>query len=626
MSTYVSAIHLNNWRGLGKVTLDGLSKVTFLTGLNGAGKTSILNAIQQVLIGECHDQEGKTIKLRDLVGRNGSRATAQIDLTVADKTVTWDMKITTTSTDLRILYNGEVWMQGGADDVRQSFWKEVKLPKAQAAVAIDPRACLLSESLGKRLAELGGEVSQDRLATWCGTHFEWLKDFLKTHNLPLKEFTHMVKIGKTAESERRAANAELKRLTQQLEAMAAFEPPRGKDGNIIQPDRKGAVLRKIDELRDQRDAVQRQIGAASTMRSEAAIKKDLAAARKAVADAKAKAPTNETVEERRKELRDAESKHSGLSHTMSTLDGEIKASNRLLSALTGPDGNACPTCKRPYTPEQAAEIIEPIRSQIAELEGKLQSVKAEADTVLKSLEPKRQKLRVEEEKYAEAITKIRDLEMRVVDFETEEPAPDIPALEAQVEELDGRIEDGRQVLDAIEKCIERNVLAEDRQRAYLHVEHLDWAVDAFRDGSAQNDLCTKGRSVFVARTNERLEPHGYKLDVVSEGSSFGVLLGHHSRGVLVPAKFASDGELLIAQMAVAEGFARGHGLGIIDGLDGLDGNQKALFFDSLEASPTGWVVAGAWGLGADPDEKALAKLLAPASVVWVDGDSTRVLR
>lgn len=620
----ITAIRLTNWRGLKRVTLEDLPRTVFFTGLNGSGKTSILNGVQYALTGACYDQEGKKILLRDLVGRHGNRAVVQVDLLSGDNVMTVDVSVTASTSQVQVLHKGKVWLQGRPDEVRETLWSKAGLSLQQANVAANARACLLSDDIGKRLAELGGGLDKKRLEKWCGDHYVWLTGFLTANSLTLDEFDDMKQVGKTAEAERTATNREMKRVTQEIEALSSTEPPTDSEGNVIPPTDRARVQRALDDLGRKRDELLRSIGAAEKMRPAHEKKKELAELRRQLtAETKKTPPASESdVDER---LRTAEQQYSGVVFRLSTASDGLARLQKSMDGLRSCD--ECPTCHRPITEQDRDYIFGPTEREIARLSSERDGLMEEKSRLLSSLEP----LRKEKAAFMAATESARQAQARLqarIDALMAEPEqPDIDALKRDVESMDQRIQVGHTKLKALEQQVSIEKLAARRAELYAAVEHLDWAIDAFRDGAAHAGLCVKGRADFVRRANERLEPHGYLLDVEEENANFTVLLGHTDRGVMVPAKFCSDGELLIAQMALAEGFARNIAIGIVDGLDGLDGGQKGQFFDTLLASKGCWLAAGAWGIGDAPEDfTALSSAISPTALVWVDGENTEVKR
>lgn len=620
---HVSGIRLKNWRGLKELTLEGLPRITFLTGHNGGGKSSILGAVQFTLTGSCHDQEGKSIRLPDLVGPHGKSARVALDLTSERGTVTLEMRADGNSSSVRILTSdGKVWMQGRPAEVREQFWKKLGLEVRHAAVSLNPWAHLLSDELSRLLAALGGDLDTERLREWCGPHYDFLNGFLAEQNLSLTDVTHMEAIGKAAYTARTIHNRELKRLTQELEELANLEIPTDQAGNPIQSTALASVRRHLEALQKERDALLRRAGQAETYRSREEIDADMKRVQAEIKALSAKRPQESDLEAAREALKTAEQRHNGLAAEIDNLLGRIKVQKSLLARLTNDDEPVCPTCKRPYGDDDVQNILEPIKKDITAMEQDIGHKKAERQEALEVIEPTRKGLSALNEQERSIGSKIANLEQQLAFLKTEEPAFDVTETESAIKEIEGRIATGQRILDDVEKLQARDGLALQRQQAYATVEHLDWAVDAFRDGAAQNDLCRAGRAEFVAATNARLEPHGFRLDVVSEGSKFLVLLARQDSGTFVPARMCSDGELLLAQMAVAEAFAGQTGLGILDCLDGLDGRHKPVLFDNLHNTQAGWLLAGAWGLGTLPDPSAIAELFAPAAVVWVDGENT----
>lgn len=122
---------------------------------------------------------------------------------------------------------------------------------------------------------------------------------------------------------------------------------------------------------------------------------------------------------------------------------------------------------------------------------------------------------------------------------------------------------------------------------------------------------------------------GFCNDPTVDGKMCTVLMGRTGQR-LVPVTQVSEGEFVLAQAAVAFGWDTQTPV-LIDGLDKLDGGLKGAIFQVLserlansQTTESIWL-AGAYGLGGDPDLDALAAALAPFGVVWVENGAAKLV-
>lgn len=624
---HIEAIRVINWRGLSSVALEGFSRSTFFVGLNGAGKSSLLMAVQQVLAGACYGQDGKRLKLNELIGRAGKDATIELDIALGDKNnnhATLRSVVNSKGQKLSaFLADGREWLAGSPDEVRAAFWKTLRINPKHAGVALNPRAHLLGDDLGKLLAELSDDVEPEKLKAWCGEHYDWLRGFLSARQQPLATAGDMTKVGKLADDARRDKNRDYKAGREELESVATVTLPKRKDtGEELTPDQEPSVQKQITTLRNKRDTLQRRIGRASAARTEQQIADDIKAGEAKLAELRAAAPDGEVVRAAQKALRDAETALSTLKHNVGNMRVRYEGLERSIKSVR--DGHECPTCKRQFKPSEIKAMISPLTEELNALESEISGFDEQEKELFASLAPLRETAQGLTEEARLSDQHIAVAEERLAAARVEEPQGDVAAMEVECTALAASVTAGERVIQTLREYTRQQQLLASNEALYTEIEHLNWAIDAFRDGAAQHDLCGRGRTEFQERVNALLSRHGYRIDIEAQGSNCTVLLGRVDGQDMVGATQASDGELFLTEMAVSEAFAGTKGLAIADGADALDGQHKPEVFAALAESKCSWLIAGAWGLGHDPDFEQMAAALAPTTVVWVEGEDSQV--
>ena len=108
----------------------------------------------------------------------------------------------------------------------------------------------------------------------------------------------------------------------------------------------------------------------------------------------------------------------------------------------------------------------------------------------------------------------------------------------------------------INELLDAPSVEEQRQQLVEYqteIEHLNWAVAAFRDGDVTNQLTGDARAQFVDGVNEHLAKFGQSITIEGADGQMSVYL--LAQGKRIPLSSAGDSELLVVQLAVAEAAA-----------------------------------------------------------------------
>jgi len=631
----IRQLRIRNFRGLREVDLRDLPRGVFFTGPTGAGKSSILQAVQMVFFGRIADQAGDMPEMAELIGPVGKDAAIQL-------VIEWD---TDTYTELIIKPKGSTLtigkLQGNPRDVRKQFWEKLEGPTmGQAECAANPRKYLIGD-IGPLLAELASpSITMDLLCSMAGEHAEWLRQWLTNREYPdVLEAANLNVIGGDVEKARAKVYAEIKRLETETEPLRGLAAPVDRNGNPIPWQEAPTLNRLIDDLSAERDELLMERGRAS----KPAVETD---GRSVEAIEKSIEQLTAEVDSARKALQEAEQNHrrtqaaiTQATRQESDLRGQIALRNRTLSTAPVEEWGVCPTCGQKITKATLAKLRKENvdRVEVQSEIDKLEEQRALAEESLETAKEAEVKTAaaVEETRnaYGEALGKL-NLEQHalaaakeIAERETQRP---IEEIDAELADIESRLTAAKSAMQVLQK-LERLATADDElETLRAEKNHLEWAVTAFRDGAILKALGSDGRKDYVARANQTLTQFGYQLDVAVNGKECTVLMGRAGQR-MIPVCQVSEGEFVLAQAAVAFGWNTGTPL-LIDGLDKLDGGLKGDIFQVLserltngETQESIWL-AGAYGLGGDPDLDALAGALDPFALVWVENGTARIVR
>lgn len=606
----ITDIHINNFRGLRSAAITGLQGRLFVTGLNGAGKTSLLGAVQVALTGQCHDQNGRRIQNPSLIGSEGREASVVLGLELPDGPAELAVTITAKQQTVRVTRDARDLIAGRPDEVRAALWKRLGGDAALADAGVHSRQYVLGDAILAHIAKLSGGIDAELLARLCGDNAEWLLNFAAARRLSLETPEALAKLGQAAYDARTEVNRNIKALAARIEAKPVEAPVHPATGKPFTADDLPALRKNLAELRQERDAAQRQLGAASGTHTQAEIDAGIQACQ----DGLAALVEPEIAVDALLAERDRMSKiHGQEKQIAARIHEEIQRVEKQIAAIRQ-QGAACPTCKRAYKKGDTEKAI-------AELEAKLVPLRAEyaekapyVQSLLDSLGPIDERIRAVRSDWDGYNAEKRRLEARLDAFQKCAPRQDTAAIEAEIASLDRRIQACESAIQALNECAALDGLRADLAAANGEAERLNWAVAAFRDGDITNQLTGAGQEVFIERMNERLAEFGISLGIRGGGAD--AVIVYRRRGVERVLAEASDGELLLCQLAVATTF--GQGVTVLDGIDALDGEWRRAALEWLRDMQGSCVLGGAWGLAGQVPGQAIAQYLQPAAVVWVE--------
>jgi len=629
----ITSFYAFNFRGIKEVKLDSLPPRVFFTGMTGAGKTSIQHAVQMVLFGRVYDHCGKRITNSDLVGPLGKTAKIQLGLEVNGEPMTAKFQVTKGgSSALSVERPGANAFEGSPDTVRATLWSHIsKSPMEYAECGANPKLYLVGNDLGSLLANLcGSDLDHDALDNLLGDHAKWFDKFCDGNGLTCDARSDLSGIGKAAYDCRTDLNRILCEFGYEKTKLDGAELPVDSTGAVIPLKSTGMLDELLLDFKKQRETLVEESNKASVMRPAQAIEADkkrvsnALTKAKAVADKKRQvsADKTDTLEIVQKTITTATNKASNLRGEIRLLEGEA---SKLKAAVEEFKSGVCPKCSTSLGQTELDRLIGADRIALKERLVKIAGLREEIDACTAKLDSSQEMIEQLEQAHvkargesaeADGIVMQLNTEMNILDHEQPAKNRSAEEISADLQVLDARMSKATEAKGKLDQIQERHRLELQIQETELELEHLKWAVTMFKDGAAENALGSDGRALFVERANERLTPFGYKINVIVDGKSVTVMMGRQD-AVMVPVAQVSDGEFILAQLAVSAAFADDNVV-MLDGLDKLDGKNKATVFDALGDIKAGSVwLAGAYGIGGKPDLDPLCAALDPVAVVWV---------
>ena len=631
----ITSLQIENFRGLRDVRIPELPARVFWTGLTGAGKTTLQQAVRAVLWGRVYDHRGKALKVGEFVGPWGKQASVNLGLEVHDQPMVAKWSASARESGLTVQRQHQPALAGSPREVRADLWDFIGMPAEPAECAGNPRAYLTCRDVGDLLAGLGGaEINQDKLTLELGPHADWFRSYCRAGGLAYDTHEGLSAIGKSVLQSRRDLKHDIQKLEQEIANLQDATLPADSEGRPISTDSLAEVNIHLDVLTDTRDKLQRELGASEGKRSAASIANDLKQVQEKADQARQRLREATKNERKAREqqarytkvVSEARNRESDLRGQLALAEGSLKKAQRALDELG--DQERCPYCKRKLTDAAKAKLVAPLEqdqqeagAECKDLGIRLATWQRQMKGIQKDLEAAQDKLDTARGALGEAQSALAEAEGRVAVLKAERPASDRTADEVQAEiaTMDERIAAGRLILQSLHRVDQRRTLQAELGERQTELEHLEWAVTAFEKGAIQKPLGADGQRMFVDQCNQQLEAFGYQLALEVVGKDVTVLMGR-TGGQMIPVSQASEGEFVLAQLSLAMGFAGDGGLVMVDGLDKLDARHKGRVFETLAQCNAGTIwLAGAYGLPGDPDLAMMSEALAPVGVIWVQG-------
>ena len=628
---------ISNFQGLGDANLT-LEGGAFLTGMNGSGKSSVLDAIRFALLQYCRktDKGGRGAKA--LIADGADEAGITLDLVDEQKGQTVVVRVVIPrETPVRwIAEDAETGEPIATEPLGLWAWMGVK--KATLAAALLPAEHVTSQGFGGVLSEFqAGVVCPIELQAHCGKpHIDALLEDYPAANgedypRQLTTLAGLRKVGKDAEAERTVVGRKVKALT----AMPAdvVDNPEAADGRMLTTNDIPKVKENIAGLRENRDGLMKELGEASQVSkvSTAGSVEDLRAWVKKAEEAEAAA--SESAQADRGDLNDAEDSAASITGRLSDIqEGIAKTHERITKLSAEIDGYSvgsnCDKCGAKWTEARVKKAKGNARSLRIEFSERLKNDEVLVKSLTADLKAARERVAEWAEKtrttaadYEAARANTAQLRQDLELAERIGALRSPQAVETDIAKVDERITKAQAALDALAEVQAYQTKAKELANEKARYAELDWRVKAFRDGEVLNKLGGDSLKTFEVAVDAAVLPFGYAFALDIDGKAVTVKFGRRG-GPVRPIELASDGERKLFEIAVATTFAEDTGFALIDDLDCLDGRNRNVALSVIREviREHQIIAAGAWGKPTEPETLGgMARALEPLRVIWLGG-------
>jgi chromosome segregation ATPase len=636
----IKGIAIRGFRGLEATDLELEDGGAFITGMNGSGKSSVLEAIRFALLGYCQNTDRRGAGAKTLIAAGAEEASIDIEL-AGDR----DPK----SVRLRVVipkagagrWNAEDYETGKPVAAKpEQLWPWIGVSEATLAAALVPAEHVTTQGFGNVLADLqAGTVAPETLLELCQKERldAILEDYPATtgDDFPrqLRTLAGLRALGEEAYEWRRAAGRKVKDFAAKIPAEPP-KPPTKRDGSPLGTEDAAAVQKAFVSLSRTRDALMQEIGEARQLAkvTPAGSIEELEKTIAGLEEANEKA--NAAGREAQKEHREAIDNVEAIKARLATLRHGIEATERRIEELSMEMeaytvGKPCKTCGAKWTEARVKKATAKVRNTRMELVERLKNNEALEKNLgadLEKADAEVAKITQNAEKGTNAavaagseLAKARqelELAKRVAGVRSPE------AVESDLVAVDEKLDRAKAAMGELAKMAEYEAQKAELEKWRARYDDLDWRVKAFRDGGVLNKLGADNLRAFEETVDAALEPFGYAFGLEVDGKVVIVKLARRGEELRLIER-ASSGERKLAEVAVALAFAEETGLALLDDLDHLDGlnRNKALAALKEAAGRRQVIAAGAWGKPAEPESLGtMAKALDPLRIIWVSAE------
>jgi len=633
---HITALKITKFRGIESLSLTALPKSVFIVGLNGKGKTCIHQALRFVFGFPVMDSNGDRIKNAELIGPKGDEAEIVVNLTIGDErfraTATIKKKGAAEYEFMQI--HPEKRLLGKVDPARRMLFDKAQVDSRQLAVSMNPGAYLTKPQLGEALAGLvgGADIDPKALEAACGDFWGELLDHHDKDQVLTR--TALLHHGEISYAERTKVNGQIKLLTRSVGELQECLEKYDAETLKAPVSALEASRQRLTSLGVERDKLVGEVAKAKdagpvTSRDDA----DRIGAEAEAAGANYTA-ANEALVSLKEEIREAENRLSGImkaqsqaNASMSETSGKIKAVDKAKGLVFAE--RVCSQCGSKLTEKQINATVQPMKAEITRLEAlydgftsregesqeDVKSEKANIAAFKEKLEPAQDLVSSTKEQNSLCQQQAAKLDNA--------PAMPLEEAKAALDETEGRIAHGLEVIKCLETKQELAQIESQLKESLEEKLYLEWAVGAFKSGYILNELTTSGAGGFEEAVNNRLTLYGYSVKIEAEGKTVRMLFS--KGGPYYPLAQASQGEITAVALAVCPELGKG-GIVCVDNLNHLDGEKRNLAVKQIqiiaESCGSLWLSATYSAPGA-ADVDVIAKAIAPAKVVWM-GEDVRV--
>lgn len=489
----INRLILTNFRSH-RSTEFSFSRINVGRGTHGTGKTSIQLAIEMLLTGKCDRT--------DLAGRG-----AQSLISAGAKELRIEALTDKAEMQFRRNGTGGELVIGNRAGKAATAWIEGNIAPIPVLSAVLNSGRFLEMDEREQKALLAGALAADpvRLESWV---LESALDLGGDLPNEVRDAAEVDRIHKKLFDARAQVNRDLKAYGD----IAAPEKPEG------MPSRQD-VTDLLRQLRDQRDEKSRE-----RYKVEAGYngRRDRLAAAKGI-KAQYEPAILETDElAKLDKLAKKKAQAAKLDREIDQLQAQIRIGREFIADLSNQKSANCPTCGQEMPPKQHEHSLDHYVTEVKEREQNLEKLQADR---LKLGDPAAAQAKLDA--HFAAIKPYQQAESTVAEIGELGDAPDVTAIAAEIDELDKRIEKGREIEL---KCTEYEGQLAQHQRVTAakarkekESEALDRLVEYFSDrGPLKAKLVGGKLPAFNERVNETLHRFGFGCSINLEPYSIQV--------------------------------------------------------------------------------------------------------
>jgi len=547
---HITELHITNLKGIEKRDILFPESVGLLTGPNGCGKSTVLDAIRLLLIGDKRvrmskksktpattilDNAGQPFVAEEFVGRWGDKAV--IEAVIAHETKS--VNVTLTIRKGKFTFVTDPMLPG--DDQRQAMYRYFGLE--QHRLAVDPMYLLTSDDLLDGL--IGDDtIPKERLEDLFG---EQEYAIIEEVGFKLGTLAEIKQTAKQAYDMRTGINRELKSLS----LGPRPENPKNSKGNTVTVEMLPAVNDALARLRTDQQELLKRIGRSQAQTSKAdqieALKKSI---KETVIHKVPREPKITVTVEQLNKVHDE----------LMRVNAELAHKHKQAQLF---HEGACPTCGH----KVGKDLSDKIQSDLKAAKERAEEAEAKYASMNRDYAAEQDAYRA----WNKRVNEIMQATERVAMQKNElakleaEPAPeDTDSLQTEYDAMSKRIEDGEALLHRLKSIQQWEI---NRNQHATLTDRAEWYTSFYNtltDPALPSKLAGSEIDEFVMDVNAVLAPFCKRINVED-----GHILFHDDDRGWRDVRSVSDGELVLCAWAVGQVYA-GAGVALVDRIEALD--------------------------------------------------------